>query len=440
MLVWVTAPPLSSPPPGSPSSPLNSLQSLVRSVVLLSASMAARWPSCASLTSELAEDELSTSRKRQKSSTATSNVHKPLHCLSMPHIQVPFPLFYLFLKMVSRHLNALYFPMTPFCPFAFWALMVNTEWHSIVEMATETLVVWSPRVYLCMNYRLLWLHGTNIVHQLAPFFFPLCAGKSSQHQDKQQQEQQKGNFSSVPLKSIWISSFQFYLLQETMATRLKDSYSQSDPRESLQIGVSLVVGFHLFIRIWAPPHLWNKCFVWCAGFNKLNIWPAHAHTHIHTHAHRNRKTHTHKQSTPTCTCGHRLTLMPDMVQSVSPSVWRCLYSAKTTLPQTHSCTHTCTHAHKDTRTPPPHTHTLWFFQTLISKSCSSCFLLYLPLLSSPILSSDIVHLPKASWHGDANGMAVARRCRERPKRASSRWEEGDPWMGCFHWRSSPAWE
>lgn len=147
---------------------------LVRSVVLLSVSMAARWPSCASLTSELAEDELSTSRKRQKSSTATSNVHKPLHCLSMPHIQVPFPLFYLFLKMVSRHLNALYFPMTPFCPFAFWALMVNTEWHSIVEMATETLVVWSPRVYLCMNYRLLWLHGANIVHQLAPFFFFLC--------------------------------------------------------------------------------------------------------------------------------------------------------------------------------------------------------------------------------------------------------------------------
>lgn len=130
------------------------------------------------------------------------------------------------------------------------------------------------------------------------FFFPLCAGKSSQNQDKQQQEQQKGNFSSVPLKSIWISSFQFYLLQETMATRLKDSYSQSDPRESLQIGFSLVVGFHLFIRIWAPPHLWNKCFVWCAGFNKLNIWPAHAHTHTFTHTHTETEKHTLTNSLP----------------------------------------------------------------------------------------------------------------------------------------------
>lgn len=217
MLVWVTAPPLSSPPPGSPSSPLNSLQSLVRSVVLLSVSMAARWPSCASLTSELAEDELSTSRKRQKSSTATSNVHKPLHCLSMPHIQVPFPLFYLFLKMVSWHLNALYFPMTPFCPFAFWALMVNTEWHSIVEMATETLVVWSPRVYLCMNYRLLWLHGANIVHQLAPFFFFLCVlGKAPSIKINNNKNNKKAisvqyrwnlyesvHFSSICCKKLW---------------------------------------------------------------------------------------------------------------------------------------------------------------------------------------------------------------------------------------------
>lgn len=113
----------------------------------------------------------------------------------------------------------------------------------------------------------------------------------------------------------------------------------------------------------------------------------HTHTHIHTHAHRNRKTHTHKQSTPTCTCGHRLTLMPDMVQSVSPSVWRCLYSAKTTLPQTHSCTHTDTHMHartqRHTHSPPTHTHIV----ILPNSNFKVLLLLLSALFASPLLSS-----------------------------------------------------
>lgn len=178
-----------------------------------------------------------------------------------------------------------------------------------------------------------------------------------------------------------------------MATRLKDSYSQSDPRESLQIGFSLVVGFHLFIRILAPPHLWNKCFVWCSTtqsttFNKLNIWPAHTHTHTHSQTRTQKQKNTHSQTVYPhlhlwaqadfnarygSVCVTKCLKVPVLCQNHTPSNTQ-LYTHR----HTHARTHTKTHA-----LPP--THTLWFFQTLISKSCSSCFLLYLPLLSYPLL-------------------------------------------------------
>lgn len=166
----------------------------------------------------------------------------------------------------------------------------------------------------------------------------------------------------------------------------------------------------------------------------------HTHKHIHTQMHTLTHTVYH-----TCICVHRLTLMQYTVQSVSRSAWRSLNSTKTALPQTHSCTHTLTHTF---------THCVMLenssFQSLAPLAfCSICGILT-PLSSSPILSSpdfptslppsDTVHPPKASWHGDADGTAVARRWSERPEVASSRWGEGDPWMGCFRWHSSPAWE
>lgn len=138
----------------------------------------------------------------------------------------------------------------------------------------------------------------------------------------------------------------------------------------------------------------------------------------HTHAHRHTQTHTKHTFTHSHTCFCAQADFNVIYGSVCVSQCPKAF-AKTTLPQTHSraqtqpYTNTASHKHTAAHT---HTEMLENFHfglaplALCSRSCISSLLSSPPHTPPcPHLSSDTAHPPKASWHGDADGMAVARR-------------------------------